>query len=299
MIRWLLCVVIATAWPAWAQQGPQVTTEEPRAFGYQVGDLVTRVVLVHLPRGWTLDEGALPVPGRLSTALDLRSLEQRQQTFPEGRRVRIELTFQVFAAPAAARLYELPGLTLRVEGGQGTEEALRVDPWPLVVAPVGLEDASPRQGLGAMRPDPLRPTVDTSRLKGVVVGALSLAGTAACLAWVCMGRPGWRHRQRPFALAWDELRPRGRRARPDGDAGDGLRIARRLHVALNASAGQVLFAEGLDEWLARVPAYVPLREDLQRFFQQSSSSFFAAAPLDARWMLTLARALRDAERSAG
>ncbi len=51
---------------------------EPRAFGYQVGDLVQRHVSVHAPDGWRLDEATLPRPGGRGQALELRRVSFRR-----------------------------------------------------------------------------------------------------------------------------------------------------------------------------------------------------------------------------
>ena len=37
-------------------QGPRVEADEPRAFGYQIGDTVQRRVTVHADAGWLLDQ---------------------------------------------------------------------------------------------------------------------------------------------------------------------------------------------------------------------------------------------------
>ena len=44
----------------------QATTEEPRAFGWQVGDVVQRRITVEVPEGLVLDENSLPRPGARS-----------------------------------------------------------------------------------------------------------------------------------------------------------------------------------------------------------------------------------------
>ena len=47
-------------------------THEPRAFGYQVGDVVSRTVAVHVPDGLVLDESSVPRPGVIGPAMELR-----------------------------------------------------------------------------------------------------------------------------------------------------------------------------------------------------------------------------------
>ena len=40
-----------------------VQTHEPRAFGWHVGDVVSRTLIVEVPQGLELDEASVPQPG--------------------------------------------------------------------------------------------------------------------------------------------------------------------------------------------------------------------------------------------
>ena len=292
----LAALLFASAGPASAID-LAATTEEPRAFGHQVGDVVTRVVQIDVPAGLTLDADSLPTPGRLSAALDLRALSRSDAGIAGGTRVRLELVFQVFAAPVAPRIVDLPTLKLRFDGG-GRSQELRVDPWPLAVSPLGPEAASPRHGLGELRPDQPPPAADTRTLRTVGLAGVALSALiGGWFAAVYFGLPWWSRRHRPFGAAWRELQASRRRGALGDEAAACAAISRRLHAALNASAGHVLFAEDVEAFVAAAPRYAPLRADLLRFFERSRSAFFAAAPAgDHRWLLDLARALRDAER---
>lgn len=297
MKRLLALALAAMLDSASAQVDLRATTEEPRAFGHQVGDVVTRVIWIDVPAGLTLDADSLPAPGRLSAALDLRALSRGDEGIAGGTRLRLELEFQVFAAPVAPRIVDLPTLKLRFDGG-GRSQELRVDPWPLAVSPLGPEAASPRHGLGELRPDQPPPGADTRMLRAVVVAGTTVAALVGVwLAAVYFGLPWWSRRHRPFGRAWRELQAARRRGVLGEEATASATITRRLHAALNASAGHVLFAEGVEAFIAAAPRYAPLRADLLSFFERSRGAFFAAAPVDdPSWLLDLARALRDAER---
>lgn len=300
MKRPLLALVLTAGAAAAAALELRATTEEPRAFGHRVGDVVTRVIHVDVPAGLSLDAEALPVPGRIGPALDLRSIERSERRIDGGMQLRLELRFQVFAAPVAARVYDLPVLKLRFEGG-GRSQELRVDPWPLAVAPLGPEEPSPRHGLGELRPDAPPPPADTTVLRAVVAASLAVSALIGGWLWIVYrGLPWWSRRHRPFAAAWRDLQAARRRGSLGQGAAACLDVTQRLHAALNATAGRVLFAEGLDAFVAAAPRYAPLRGELGRFFDRSRAGFFAAAPdADLDWLLGIARALRDAERGTG
>lgn len=292
-----LALLLATAA---AQSALRASTIEPRAFGYQAGDVVTRVVEVEMPAGRTLIEETLPLPGRLGPALELRRIERSSSRGPDGgTRLRLTLEFQIFAAPIAPRIVDLPTLQLGFTGGPRAEE-LRVEPWPLAVAPLGPEDASPRHGLGELRPDLAPPPSDVGVLRALLVAGLALAALAgAALALLQFGLP-WLGRRRPFGLAWRELHVQRRRGVLADDAAGCRAATQRLHAALNEAAGRAVFAETVDAFVARAPRYAPLRDDLLGFFEDSQRAFFAgasgSAQAELRRLLDLARALRDAER---
>lgn len=291
-MRALALLLLAGA--AIAQDSPRLETDEPRAFGYQVGDVVQREVRVHLPAGWTLEPDSLPKPGARGQPLELRALERESTQEAGGTRERLRLRYQVFFAPTAARTFEMPSFRLALRGPARSEE-LRVEAWPVTVAPLVPEEASPRNGLGELRPDRDAPRPDLATLRQ----RLLAWGVAA---WVCIagllvirfGLPWWARRHRPFGRAWADLQRLG----PTADDTQWRSACRRLHAALDATAGEVLFEHGLERFVAARPAFAPLREELRRFLQLSQRVFFAdakPAAEDARWLVGLAQRCRDAE----
>ncbi len=271
----------------------QASTSEPRSFGYQVGDVLERQVHVQVPAGLQLDETSLPRSGARGQALELRSVQRQRR----GRDDRLILRYQVFIAPAAVRTYELPAFTLRYVGTPRDDD-VRVQAWPVTVAPLVPVDVSPRVGLGELQADQPPPLITTRaagwRLRGLLLWMLLLG---SYLAIVYFGLPGWQARQRPFALAWRALRDLP--AQPTPQAWQAA--CRQLHQALNHSAGQVVFEAGLHEFVQRRPAFASEQAALQTFLQQSNATFFAtavvsASPLDGHALRELCRRCRDAER---
>ena len=271
------------------------TTAEPRAFGYQVGDVIARGVTVHAPDGLLLDEASLPRPGARGKALELRNLERRDSAEAGGLRHEIKLSYQVMLSPAQTRTLELPNFTLRFEGRPRAQE-LRIDAWPVTVSPLVPVEVSPRRGLGEMQPDTAPPLIDTAagryRLVAYGVAALLLL---ACLGHVYIGLPWWVRAHRPFTLAWRSIRGLG----PASSDLQWRAALRRLHEALNRTAGEVVFEHGIDRFVNAQPRFEPLRDELVVFFQQSRREFFAAGDeggRDRAWLVEFCRRCRDAER---
>jgi mxaA protein len=273
------------------------STVEPRAFGYQVGDVVSRAVHVHVPNGLRLEEASLPQPGARGKAIELRSVARRSRAEPGGQRIELTLEYQLFLAPPQTRTLELPTFTLRFQGEPRAQD-IRVDAWPVTVAPLVPVEVSPRRGLGEMQPDAAAPLIDTSGArKRLLVYAGGLLLLLGYLGHVYVGLPWWSRTRRPFTQTWRALR----RMSPASPEPQWRKAFQRLHEALNATAGEVVFEPGIERFIRAQPRFQPLRDDLATFFAHSRRVFFAqAAPTDPerRWLIEFCRRCRDAERGA-
>jgi mxaA protein len=280
-----------------APELPRVAAEEPRAFGYRVGDTVSRQVVVQVPAGWRLDERSLPRRGRAGPALEVRQIGLSTQADGSGVRHTLSLQYQIFAAPTAVRVYDIPSFRLRLNG-PGRDEDLLVEAWPLTVAPLTPVAAPQRRGLGELQADRPPPRVDTAPLQS----RLSAWGLIAVLllSVLAADRLGERwlfaHR-RPFAQVWRQLRHL-----PESPPTPVWRAAcRQVHQALNRSAGEAVFETTLQRFVDSQPRYHALRDDIAWFLGRSRREFFAGSapePDDAQTLRRLVRRLRDAERDA-
>jgi mxaA protein len=287
----LSLALAACAGTAGAADTLRAITVEPRAFGYHLGDVLEREVIVHAPAGYVLDEASLPRAGARGRAIELRSVSRRSASESGGMRHELRLSYQVFMSPTEVRTLEIAPFSLSFKG-EGRDQAVRVDAWPVTVAPLVPTEVSPRTGLGEMRPDVAPPLIDTrpaqSRL--LVYGTVMLL-CLAYLAQVYLALPWWASRKRPFANAWRQF----------GRSPDRRVAFQQMHEALNQTAGEVLFEHGVDRFVATQPRYAGLRDELLAFFRQSRREFFAegeGAAGDIRWLVELCRKCRDAERGA-
>jgi len=295
-----LCLALMTAPMAVAAEGDfaTATVTEARAFGYALGDVVSRSMVIEVPSRLTLDEGTLPQVGRRGRALELHAVNiSRHRHAGGGERLELRLDYQIFSSPREVRVYDMPSFTLHFKGTPRDED-VRIDAWPVTVSPLSPVEPSPRTGLGDLRPDWPAPLIDTAgpRLRLMIYAGLGLL-LLSYLGIVYLGLPWWSTRHRPFTTAWRDLR-----ALP-ASAGSGVWRAglQRLHEALNLTAGQVLFEDGVDAFVAARPRYAPLRADLQEFFRRSREAFFGGdggGAHDGPWLASLSRRLRDAERGA-
>ena len=275
----------------------QLRTEEPRAFGQRVGDVVQRRVLLQLPPGRQLDPSSLPQAGRRGRAIELKAVRWTPPAWWQAQDAphEILLDYQVFVSPPEVRTLELPPFRLSLRGGERPEE-LRVDAWPLTLAPLVPREPSPRNGLGDLRPEAPAPLIDTGPRQARLWALAVLASPGLIyLIQVYLLAPWWASRRRPFARAHQAMRRLGCGHTP-AQQQQALRL---LHGALDQTAGEVLFEQGLDRFLRQHPRYAPLRAELQRFFAQSRTSFFGGGvEASGDWLPTLARQCADLERGA-
>lgn len=231
--------------------------DQPRAFGYTVGDVLTQRIL--LP-----DPGARPVTApraqRISGWLERRPLEREIDA--QGRHWLL-LSHQIVNAPQTLTAIAIPALALPMTSGP----ALRSPEYLVSVAPLTPKTVLAKGGLLELRPDsavPLLPTAELARRLYLWLWALAATLLAWALWWAARG---WREARRlPFARAWGALR----RMAPEQNAAWLL-----LHRALDQSFGATLRAPQLPVLLARAPHLQPLRAQLERFYACSDQRFFA------------------------
>ncbi|MET0208559.1 MAG: hypothetical protein ABW220_05930, partial [Burkholderiaceae bacterium] len=106
--------------------------------------------------------------------------------------------------------------------------------------------------------------------------ALVAAGLLVYLGYTVWGWGWWQRRHRPFSAALRRVRGVTR----GGDAA-AREAWRALHSAIDATAGLVMDAGGIDRFIAMSPQHAPLADELRWFFGRSQQLFFADAATSA------------------
>jgi mxaA protein len=279
-----------TAAPAQANGGPaqsNAVVQQPRSFGYVIGDIVTQRVLLE-DNGRPIVPSALPPPGPAGVWLERRA--SRIETDERGKHW-LAIDYQIINSPQALKMISLPAFKVPASSG-GTE--LAVSAWPISVSPLTPERPFANGGLGILRPDRNAPLIDTAPIMRslVFMVVVLVALIAAWIAW-WMWR-NWRaSAQLPFGVAVRELR---------GVDESDPRAWKALHRAFDSTAGEVVRADALGVLFQRAPQFEGLRASIERFYAQSGARFFgataAAAPSDGALSLHgLCADLRKIEKS--
>jgi mxaA protein len=272
----------------------EIVPQNPRPFGYVVGDTVSRDFVITVKSEYVLDEKTLPKPGRLNAWLELKSVDLGETRILNARQYQMRLTYQLPNSPTEIRVVELPIHKFKFLDHEKSIDAATSE-WPITLAPITPDEVLARDGLEAMRPD-IRPSgLDTKpiRWRLTAYGSL-LASILLYWAYRFFGVPYISKTRRPFTRAYRELN-RGKHQELAFS-----HAVERIHKALNETAGRSLFVENVDGFLAAQHAEENLANMTRQFFQVSRNEFFGSGNADSHrslaWLLSFCAAWRDVER---
>jgi mxaA protein len=257
--------------------------EQPRSFGYVVGDLLTQRVLLEV-NGGAFEPAAVPRPERVSAWLERRA--PRVESTSDGRRW-LAVEYQVVNAPQALTLIHVPAWELKPKSGS---EVLRIGDWPVSVSSLTPRSAFAKGDLEDLRPDRPAPSIATEPIRReIVIWSSALILTLA----IWLGWWLWRNWRasatQPFANAQREIYRAGE---------DAPEAWQALHRAFDRTAGRVTQSATLPNLFQRAPHLVPMRSKIEQFFQQSGERFFGAgSPQDGLSVRALCAELRRIEKS--
>lgn len=245
----LLLAFAATNTIAAQQRVLPATVEQPRPFGYVVGDVVTQRVLL------TFEPSELPAVQRVSIWFERRA--PRVETASDGRRWLV-VDYQLINAPPKLTTINLPAWQMEDKA----QSALLTIP----AAPISIAPLIPEASATELRPDREVSIIDPASTRmSLLAWSIALGITLATwLAWAQLRN--WREsHNRPFARALREVQ------RVDETAPEAWQA---LHRAFDQTAGRVLQIETLPALFERAPHLRPQRADIERFFAQSNERFF-------------------------
>lgn len=238
--------------------------QQPRPFGYVLGDTLTQRVLLR-SAGQEFEPVALPPTERAGLWFARRS--SKIERAEDGRRWLV-IDYQLVNAPQALITVNLPAVTLESKAGS----TLAVPEWPISVAPLTPRAAFAKGGLQDLRPDHAAPMLPTLKLRWQLEIWLS-AFALTVVFWF-----GWwlvrslrAAANQPFASALREIR----RAGDDSAATAWL----ALHRAFDRTAGRALQTTTLPVLFRRAPHFEPQRGAIERFYAASNLRFFGVAPV--------------------
>jgi mxaA protein len=237
--------------------------QQPRPFGYVLGDTLTQRVLLRSV-GQEFEPVAFPPAERAGLWFARRS--SKIERAEDGRRWLV-IDYQLVNAPQTLMTVNLPAVTLKSKAGS----TLAVPEWPISVAPLTPRAAFAKGGLQDLRLDHAAPTLPTLKLQWQLEIWLS-AFALTVVSWF-----GWwlvrslsAAANQPFASALREI------CRAGDDSAATAWLA--LHRAFDRTAGRALQTTTLPVLFKRAPHFEPQRTAIERFYAESNVRFFGVAP---------------------
>ncbi len=268
-----------------------------RDFGYVIGDLVTRTIMLEIEHPHTLQRSDIPKPGRINRWLELVKNDLQVDRKRNFSRYRLELQYQIFnSEPGRAEVF-LPGFDLSLTTSERMLPLVFHD-LPIKVLSITSDDPSRSLEFLDLQP-PVSPQ-PVSELSGWVELGLAVTGLVLSLmliTYVYAVLPWSVKRAGPFARAVKKLR---RLRQTTGTRENYRDVLKTIHEAFNQSYGKVLLFEDLEEFFRQQPSFRKMRRELTELFAHSRAFFFAGSEKRSRWPLTrlikICRQCRDIER---
>jgi mxaA protein len=251
-----------------------------RNSGYTMGDFIEMQVEITLPKNQTIYLDSLPLEGRVKPWLDLRSLE----TKIHQNKIRLDFTWQIFATVEIAQMLKLPEITLKTLAQSKTEKPTNIviPAQPFHYSPVfsyPLGEVSRYPNLPPLRFDEKTPLIDAAILAGLALScAFFWLFLQDLLPWLPRN-PG------PITLLTRQLK----RDKSNKAAQLNPQNLRKIHTALNASAGVTLYPQTIDSLFEKAPYLKPHEMVIKQFFHASWSRFYDAqstAEIDSKKVLS-------------
>lgn len=272
-------------------------TNPAQTYGVQIGDKLSRKVVLEVPLPFKIAESAFPKKGSKNNGVELVKVSVVTDQQKENSRYTVNLSYQTFANPSKPTVMQLPAEKLRLTGG-AKAEILEVPAWNFWFSPIvtgGIETAEKN-----IQPEAMPPLVEASAHKSRLVMFASLLAISL-LALLYLNADGnWLpFMGGAFAKAHRQLK---RLAKSSGakTAVEEKQALVYIHQAFNQHFGANMFARDIEPFVAKRSSFKKMQAEIAHFFDESNQSLYAVEPRDSQKIITdlaqLSKQLRDCER---
>lgn len=272
-------------------------TNPAQTYGVQIGDKLSRKIVLEVPAPFKIAESAFPKKGSKNNGVELVEVSVVTDQQKENSRYTVNLSYQTFANPSKPTVMQLPAEKLSLTGG-AKAEILEVPAWNFWFSPIvtgGIETAEKN-----IQPEAMPPLVDISAHRTRLAVFASLL-TVSLLALLYMNADGnWLpFMGGAFAKAHRQLK---RLAKSSGakTAVEEKQALVYIHQAFNQHFGANMFARDIEPFVAKRSSFKKMKAEIAQFFDASNQSLYAVEPRDSQKIITdlarLSKQLRDCER---
>jgi len=272
-------------------------TNPTQTYGVQIGDKLSRKIVLEVPLPFKIAESAFPKKGSKNNGVELVEVSVVTDQQKENSRYTVNLSYQTFANPSKPTVMQLPAEKLRLTGG-AKAEILEVPAWNFWFSPIvtgGIETAEKN-----IQPEAMPPLVEASAHKSRLVMFASLLAVSL-LALLYLNADGnWLpFMGGAFAKAHRQLK---RLAKSSGakTAVEEKQALVYIHQAFNQHFGANMFARDIEPFVAKRASFKKMQAEIAQFFDASNQSLYAVESRDSQKIIVdlvqLSKQLRACER---
>jgi len=254
-------------------------TNPTQTYGVQIGDKLSRKIVLEVPLPFKIAESAFPKKGSKNNGVELVEVSVVTDQQKENSRYTVNLSYQTFANPSKPTVMQLPAEKLRLTGG-AKAEMLEVPAWNFWFSPIvtgGIETAEKN-----IQPEAMPPLVEASAHKNRLVMFASLLA-ASLLALLYLNADGnWLpFMGGAFAKAHRQLK---RLAKSSGakTAVEEKQALVYIHQAFNQHFGANMFARDIEPFVAKRASFKKMQAEIAQFFDASNQSLYAVESRDSQ-----------------
>lgn len=298
----MLIVGLSTSLTSQAAEEAKATkitslTNPTQTYGVQIGDKLSRKVVLEVPAPLKIAEGAFPKKGTKNNGVELVGVDVQTDQQKDFTRYTVNLSYQSFTSPSKPTVMQLPVEKLNLTGGAKVE-IIEVPAWGFWLSPIvtgGIETAQKN-----IQPEAAPPLVDMSAHQTrFAVFACLLA--ASLLALLYMNADGnWLpFMGGAFSKAHRQLK---RLAKSSGakSAVEEKQALVYIHQAFNQHFGANMFARDIEAFVAKRTSFKKMKAEIDQFFDESNQSLYAVEPRDSQKIIAdlaqFSKQLRACER---
>lgn len=272
-------------------------TNPAQTYGVQIGDKLSRKVVLDVPAPFKIAESAFPKKGSKNNGVELVEVSVVTDQQKENSRYTVNLSYQTFVNPGKPTVMQLPAEKLSLTGG-AKAEILEVPAWNFWFSPIvtgGIETAEKN-----IQPEVMPPLVEASEHKSrLVVFASLLAASLLALLYLNADGNWLPFMGGAFAKAHRQLK-RLAKSSVTKTAVEEKQALVYIHQAFNQHFGANMFARDIEPFVAKHTSFKKMQAEIAQFFDESNQSLYAVEPRDSPKIIAdlvqLSKQLRACER---
>jgi len=268
-----------------------------QTFGVQIGDKLSRKVVLEVPAPLKIAEIAFPKKGTKNNGVELVDagvVTEQQKTLT---RYTVNLIYQTFSNPVKPQVMYLPAEKFSLTGG-AKSEVLEIPAWSFWHSPIVAGDITTAEK--NIQPEAIPPLVDVSAHKTrLAVFASLLAASLLALLYLNADGNWLPFMGGAFARAHRQLKrlAKSKGAKTSVEEKQALVY---IHQAFNQHFGANMFARDIEPFVAKRSGFKKMSAEIARFFDQSNQALYAIEPRNSQKtimdLVRLSKQLRDCER---